>query len=151
MFCRNYMARISCCSCWCGPHLQSNPEARSCFSHGGRPRSWDHICVAVRVCQRWCFRWALPWPGWSACWPWHFELWCLRYYTWRGMCSLSWLLFRVRTTGELGSLNKTWALLKTWFVKFWGVSKNIDCYFDVQFQFCVMWSSWIIMCKIAKI
>ncbi len=73
------------------------------------------------------------------------------------------LVTRVRTTGELGApLNNTWAPLKTWFVKsnFFlkkfgggggggGVSKNIDCYFDVQFQFCVLWSSWIIMCKIA--
>ncbi len=29
-----------------------------------------------------------------------------------------------RTTGELGSLNKTWAPLKTWFVKFFGGSQK---------------------------
>ncbi len=28
--------------------------------------------------------------------------------------------------GSSAPLNKTWAPLKKWFVKFWGVSKNID-------------------------
>ncbi len=52
--------------------------------------------------------------------------------------------------GSSPSLNKTWAPLKTWFVKFWGSQKRLTkCYFDVQFKFCVMWSSLISMCKIA--
>ncbi len=65
-------------------------------------------------------------------------------------------IYRVRTTGELGGARLP--LIRhglPWKRDLWsfGGSQKIltMCYFDVQFQFCVMWSSWIVMCKIAKI
>ncbi len=65
-------------------------------------------------------------------------------------------LIRVRTTGELGGarlpLIRHGLPWKSDLWNFGGSQKILTmCYFDVQFRFCVMWSSWIIMCKIAKI
>ncbi len=65
-------------------------------------------------------------------------------------------MLRVRTTGELGGarlpLIRHGLPWKSDLWNFGGSQKILTmCYFDVQFQFCVMWSSWIIMCKIAKI
>ncbi len=63
---------------------------------------------------------------------------------------------RVWTTGELGGarlpLIRHGLPWKSDLWNFGGSQKILTmCYFDVQFQFGVMWSSWIIMCKIAKI
>ncbi len=60
----------------------------------------------------------------------------------------------VRTTGELGG--DRLPLIRhglPWKRDLWNVGESQKilkmCYFDVQFQFCLMWSSWIIMCNIA--
>ncbi len=56
------------------------------------------------------------------------------------------------TRGSSALLNKTWAPLKTWFVKFGGGGGGLKKYWQCVILTCnfSLWSSWIIMCKTAK-